>query len=590
MKGTTKIAVVIALVIVVLGGSLVAKEINDNRSDNDAYNMYYYYLDGMGEINGWYQIKDTSAVSGLNNILTYKGISHNISGGWVKEIDGNVGNSSESTGFGIFEYTSTSVASPWEGNFFAGPTLDKVTSNIVYISFGTYTYDASGVTYAVSPTTTTDTNLMKTGPFAADVDYKPLPSVNGTYYVYLDGMGDINGWYSAEADNPLDGFKNALNAANISYTVTDSGWIKEIDGNIGNSSEKTGLGVFGYASSSVASPGAGYFFSGPTVDKITSNIVYISFGTYTMDASFNATYAVNPETTTDSNFLLDGPFKAGDVPAKKDVYYVYLDGMDDINGWYAAYGDDIVDATKRALSNYGISATIENGWVKEIDGNVGNSLESTGFGIFEYTSTSVASPWEGNFFAGPTLDKVTSNIVYISFGTYTYDASGVTYAVSPTTTTDTNLMKTGPFAADVDYKPLPSVNGTYYVYLDGMGDINGWYSAEADNPLDGFKNALNAANISYTVTDSGWIKEIDGNIGNSSEKIGLGVFGYASSSVDDPWAGYFFAGPTVDKITSNIIYISFGTYTYDASYNVTYAVNPQTTTDVNLMKTGPFAA
>lgn len=309
MKGTTKIAVVIALVIVVLGGSLVAKEINDNRSDNDAYNMYYYYLDGMDEINGWYQIKDTSVVSGLNNILTYKGISHNISNGWVNEIDGNIGNNSD-TGFAIFEYASTSVASPWAGYFFAGPTLDKVTSNIVYISFGTYTYDAPNVTYAVSPTTTTDANLMKTGPFAADADYKPLPSVNGTYYIYLDGMGDINGWYSAEADNPLDGFKNALSAKGISYTVTDKGWISEIDGNIGDYSKKTGLGIFEYASSSVTDPWAGYFFSGPTVDKVTSNIIYISFGTYTMDASYNATYAVNPQTTADADLMKTGPFAA----------------------------------------------------------------------------------------------------------------------------------------------------------------------------------------------------------------------------------------------------------------------------------------
>ena len=277
MKGTTKIAVVIALVIVVLGGSLVAKEINDNRSDNDAYNMYYYYLDGMGDINGWYQIKDTSAVSGLNNILTYKGISHNISG-WVSEIDGNIGSTSDHTGFSIFEYTSTSVAGPWAGYFFSGPTLDKVTSNIIYISFGTY--DPVTYAYSITPTTTADTNLMKTGPFAADADYKPLPSVNGTYYIYLDGMGDINGWYSAEADNPLDGFKNALDAANISYTVSNGKWVSEIDGNIGNSSNYTGFSVFEYASSSVANPWKGYFFSGPVLSDVTSNIIYISFGTY----------------------------------------------------------------------------------------------------------------------------------------------------------------------------------------------------------------------------------------------------------------------------------------------------------------------
>lgn len=302
MKGTTKIAVVIALVIVVLGGSLVAKEINDNRSDNDAYNMYYYYLDGMGDINGWYQIKDTSAVSGLNNILTYKGISHNISG-WVSEIDGNIGSTSDHTGFSIFEYASTSVVSPSKYNFFAGPMLSEVASNIIYISFGTY--DPVTYAYDITPATTADTNtnFLKTGPFAADADYKPLPSVNGTYYIYLDGMGDINGWYSAEADNPLDGFKNALDAANISYNVSNRGWVKEINGYVGNTSNHTGFGIFEYASASVASPSKYNFFVGPMLSDVVSNIIYISFGTYDSE-----TYEYDIVPTNE--LMKTGPFAA----------------------------------------------------------------------------------------------------------------------------------------------------------------------------------------------------------------------------------------------------------------------------------------
>ena len=305
MKGTTKIAVVVALAIVIIGGSFVAKELNDDKTGD----RYYYYLDGMGDINGWYSVVSEDPASGLKEAMSANNIDCIVNDkGWLVSIDGRLGVSANKVGYGVFEYTSTSVESPSKDYFFSGPVISKVTSNIVYISYGSYTYDAN-VTYSVSPSTNTDAEFLTSGPFAADSGYKPLKSstLYQTYYIYLDGMGDLNGWYSANASNPLDGFKGALDSAGIDHVV-DSGWIKAIGGNASGADGKY-FGVFGYFSTDVVpSAWTGNFFAGPVVSTVASNIIYISYGGYTWDPATGMTYDVNPSVCDGLNTT--GPFAA----------------------------------------------------------------------------------------------------------------------------------------------------------------------------------------------------------------------------------------------------------------------------------------
>lgn len=307
MKGTTKIAVVVALVIVIIGGSFVAKELNKDRTND----TYYYYLDGMGDINGWYSTTSDNPANGLIKAMSDSNIDCVIGkNGWLVSIDGHLGDSASKIGYAIFEYTSTSVESPSNAYFFSGPVISKITSNIAYISYGSYTYAEYNMTYNVRPSTNTDAEFLTSGPFAADSGYKPLKSsmLYQTYYIYLDGMGDLNGWYSANASNQLDGFKGALDSAGINYVVSDSGWIKAIGNNVSETDSKY-FGAFGYFSTDVI-PGAwtGNFFAGPAVSTVASNIIYISYGGYTWDPVTGTAYDVNPNVCDGLNTT--GPFAA----------------------------------------------------------------------------------------------------------------------------------------------------------------------------------------------------------------------------------------------------------------------------------------
>ena len=122
---------------------------------------------------------------------------------------------------------------------------------------------------------------------------------------------------------------------------------------------------------------------------------------------------------------------------------------------------------------------------------------------------------------------------------------------------------------------------TYYVYLDGMGDINGWYTGTGADAEEAMVSALTAKGI--TVDTSGWGIQINDFIQDGSN--GYAIYGYCSNTTENAWAGYFFTGPVIENVTSNIIYISYGPYTMDAEYNIKYDVVP---TDA-LMSTGPFA-
>ena len=260
-----------------------------------------------------------------------------------------------------------------------------------------------------------------------------------------------------------------------------------------------------------------------------------------------------------------------------DTYYIYLDGMGDIDGWYTGTGNDARDATVNALEAEGITVDT-SGWAIRINDFIQDS--SMGYGIYGYCSTTVENPYAGYFFNGPVLENVTSNIIYISYGPYTTDADwNITYEIVPEDNEE--MITTGPFA-DSNYEPL-DYDDTYYIYLDGMGDIDGWYTGTGNDARDATVNALEAEGI--TVDTSGWAIRINDFIQDSS--MGYGIYGYCSTTVENPYAGYFFNGPVLENVTSNIIYISYGSYTTDADWNITYEIVPEDNTE--MISTGPFA-
>lgn len=283
--------------------------------------------------------------------------------------------------------------------------------------------------------------------------------------------------------------------------------------------------------------------------------------------------------------------KGGDDP--EDTYYFYFDGFDaKDNGWQSAQNNDMVKAFAEAVKATGLDLEMsEKGWIsseKYPSTYDKETLSGMGMGIYGYNSKDNTQPNAQYFFTGPVATEVTSNIIYISYGKYSFDADyNTTYEVNPATS---DAWKTGgPFAVGADYKPL-SFGDKYYFYLDGMGDKNGWYSAEADNIVDAFKAAVKDTGLTITISDKGWLSIVECPATYDKETQtgkGLGLFGYASQDNTQPNAQYFFSGPVMSNVTSNILYITYSDYSFDASYNTIYKVNP-TTSDA-WSTSGPFA-
>ncbi len=132
---------------------------------------------------------------------------------------------------------------------------------------------------------------------------------------------------------------------------------------------------------------------------------------------------------------------------------------------------------------------------------------------------------------------------------------------------------------------------TYYFYLDGMDSNNGWYSAKADNIADAFNEAMKQTKLTVTLSDKGWITidEYPATFDSVTYTgSGLGVFGYTSTDVSQPNASYYINGPVISKLNTNIVYISYGAYSFNEDYSTNYDVNP--TISTGWMTTGPFAA
>lgn len=258
-----------------------------------------------------------------------------------------------------------------------------------------------------------------------------------------------------------------------------------------------------------------------------------------------------------------------------DTYYIYLDGMGDANGWHVGKGETPYAGVSDALESDGIDYDIgEDGWISSVAGYAYDG--TNGFGVFVYTSTDPANPYEGYFCAGPVISDVTGNIIYLSYGGYDANYNSI---LTPSST-EADVTSGGPFA-DPDYKPL-SYDDTYYVYLDGMGDANGWYTGNGANGMEGVIDALASGNVQCQIGDDGWITSIAGFAYDGTN--GFGVFVYTSSVLENPFEGYFGAGPTVSTVAGNIIYISYGGY--DANYN---SILTPSSTESDVMGTGPFA-
>ncbi len=266
-----------------------------------------------------------------------------------------------------------------------------------------------------------------------------------------------------------------------------------------------------------------------------------------------------------------------------DSYYFYLDGMEDLNGWYTAQGSDAEVALKAALDEAGIEYNISNGWMSSIGDCVAGAGEYY-IGTYVYTANTVETPSADYFVNGSVLNESAGNIIYVTYSTYTMDEYGVMfYDVNPHSTTDANLMSTGPFASD-SYSPL-SYDDTYWFYLDGMEDLNGWYTAQGSDAEVALKAALDEAGIEYNISN-GWVSSIGECIPGVGDKY-IGSFVYTSNTTDNAYQTYFGTGPALNQAIGNIVYLTYSTYTF-VDYTMSYDLNPYNTTS-DLMTTGPFA-
>lgn len=134
---------------------------------------------------------------------------------------------------------------------------------------------------------------------------------------------------------------------------------------------------------------------------------------------------------------------------------------------------------------------------------------------------------------------------------------------------------------------------TYYFYLDGMGDNNGWHSAKGDNVKSAFETAMKNDGVKYTFNKSmvsfeGFESSSGTDANGNWIGTGYSIYLYTSTDMANYYSGYFVAGPALQDVASNIVYISYGDYTMDGkTYVTTYSVTPEKNSE--LSSTGPFA-
>lgn len=262
------------------------------------------------------------------------------------------------------------------------------------------------------------------------------PTTEGdTYYVYLDGMGDSNGWYSGNGTTTADGVKAALDNGSVTYSIGDDGWINSIAGIEPAADYSNGFGVYVYTSKTVENPYAGYFADSSTLNDVNGNIIYIVFGEYGSDF-------LVPMNQDAEGLISAGPFADENYQPLdySGTFSFYLD-FDGYEQWYSGTGADVKEAFANAMNTAGIEFDIsDSGWINSIAGIEPAADYSNGFGIYTYACASVENPYVGYFGSSTVLYDVTGNIIYLSFGNY--DES---YLV-PMDENAPGLMSTGPFA------------------------------------------------------------------------------------------------------------------------------------------------
>ncbi len=310
-------AVAIVAIVIVAAASFAFIGDDKDNGEKDADLTYYFYLDGMGDNNGWHSAKGDNVKSAFETAMKNDGVKYTFNKSMVsfEGFESSSGTDANGnwigTGYSIYLYTSTDMANYYSGYFVAGPALQDVASNIVYISYGDYTMDGKTYVteYKLSPTTTS-AKISEGGPFI-DADYKPVSY--DMYYFYLDGMGDNNGWYSGEGSDAKVAFEAAMNKAGIKYSISSKNMVS-FEGFESSSTTDangnwmgTGYSIYLYTSADMANYYSGYFAAGPSLPKVSSNIVYISYGDYTMDGkTYVTTYSVTPE--KNSELSSTGPF------------------------------------------------------------------------------------------------------------------------------------------------------------------------------------------------------------------------------------------------------------------------------------------
>lgn len=287
--------VVVVIVIAAVAWYMTGDKGGDDTGEGDTY---YFYLDGMGDISGWYQAEGDNAEVALKNALNEANIEYEIEDGNIKRISTYVPNINNNY-FGTYVYMANNVDVPTSTNFATGPMLDDINGNIVYITYGTYVYDEFGLQYTPSPFTNSE--MFASGPFVSD-EYEPL-NYDDTYWFYLDGIGDIDGWYSATGENAEVALKSALDSAGITYKISD-GWISGINDIV---EEGKYFGTYLYTCNDVSVADPYSFSTGPVLDEMAGNIVYITLSSYKMNDYYVTIYDLNPTNTT-SDMMSTGPF------------------------------------------------------------------------------------------------------------------------------------------------------------------------------------------------------------------------------------------------------------------------------------------
>ena len=295
------IAAVVAVIVIVAAVGIYygMNNGNDGGDETPTGDKYYFYLDGMGDLDGWYTANGSDAEVALKAALDEADLEYEVSSGFVNKI-GDYINNIENKFFGTYVYIANTTEDANGTYFITGPALNQIDGNIVYITYGTYTYDETfGLEYSPGPINNAD--LFTTGPFASD-DYQAL-DYGDEYWFYLDGMGDLDGWYTANGSNAELALKVALDEAGIEYSISN-GWIS----NLGNLVEEGKyFGTYVFTSNSTEDANGSMFATGPVLDDITGNIVYVTFSGYQINADWRTVYDLNPMNTT-SDMMTTGPF------------------------------------------------------------------------------------------------------------------------------------------------------------------------------------------------------------------------------------------------------------------------------------------